>query len=135
MRKFLPKKELQAAEALLEKLFTQIDGIKFAFLFGSALTEQNPSDIDIAVMFDDDSFSLDGWIKLATQIELQLLPIIHREADCGALNNASLPLKYAASKGKLIYARTNEVYDWISLVHRMYYDRMHFYQNYIFGES
>lgn len=94
--------------AKLKSLLFDNKHIVFAYLHGSAVSQDDFQDIDIAVYLTNQatrSDLVDFEISLSLQLEKQLrIPI-----DIKTLNFAPLSFRYHASKGTLIFSRDEDV--------------------------
>ena len=81
--------------------------VMFAYLHGSALTDNNPRDIDIAVYLYGKAFSQlsrNGEISLsfAIPLEIDLEELLKRKVDVQVLNRAPLSFRYRLISGGIL---------------------------------
>lgn len=97
--------------------------IKFAYLFGSFAkgTFNNMSDVDIAVMFEEDIFALDEAILRGLLME-EGKTLFKRDVDIVNLKNANIFLKYSIIKDGIILKDNEERSLFEASVLREYFD-------------
>lgn len=96
----MTSEEIKLATEQLTALF-QEDGVRLATLFGSAVTDRTPRDLDVAVLFD--SYQFDRFIALQESLCRALGT---QRVDVVVLNRAGVILKLEALlEGELLYAR------------------------------
>ena len=105
----------------LEKVFSQFDQVKCAFLFGShARKEANKlSDLDVGILLDE---NFDKMIKIDILTELTRLNFF--DIDLVIINNADLLTAFEIVKhNKILYKRSSfNVASFFSLIIRKYLD-------------
>lgn len=96
------EKVLNLAKEFVEKISKDFP-IKFAYLFGSFATGtfNNMSDVDIAVMFEEDIPALDEAILRGLLME-EGKALFKRDVDIVNLENANIFLKYSIIKDGII---------------------------------
>ena len=104
--------------------------ILFAFIHGSFLeADIGFSDIDIAVLIDDDCFEGD-IIDFCLTISAELTLHVHKKVDVHCLNTSSTGFKYEVTKGDLLFAKEEEVcFDFIEKTWLEYFDLKHLYDD------
>ena len=123
--KMTEKIDIESLLVQLREFFKTQREIRFSFLHGSVLDEKRiPKDIDIAVMFTDDvEDTLDRCIALSCKLDKRIRFEKQLSFDVRPLNEAPLGFKYYAARGKLIFALNEaDTFEFISLIHRMYWD-------------
>jgi predicted nucleotidyltransferase len=102
MKRNLPR-ALSRKLPQLKKIFASDPRVLAVFLFGSQAdgTATPRSDIDLAVLFDRE---IDFKEELAFEVKVSLLLRTH-DVDVVNLNRASLPLRFRAIAGILLYER------------------------------
>ena len=85
--------------------------VVFAYLFGSFSEDLPFRDIDVAVWINEGKgekrLGRDPW-RYEAQLEMELAPLVGVTVDVTMLNHASLPLRYHATRGELLFSR-NEI--------------------------
>jgi len=96
------EKVINLAREFVEKISKEY-AIKFAYLFGSFAkgTFNNMSDVDIAVMFEEDLLALDEAILRGLLME-EGKALFKRDVDIVNLKNANIFLKYSIIKDGII---------------------------------
>lgn len=105
--------------------------VKFAFLFGSALTDyfNKKSDIDVAIWLNDFPLSVNEIMNLKYQVEKSIN--FEHDIDIVVLNNADLIItNQIITKGKIIINKNQKFTDNFILSRRsMYFDFKFFRKN------
>ncbi|ADQ03768.1 DNA polymerase beta domain protein region [Caldicellulosiruptor owensensis OL] len=96
------EKVINLAREFVEKISKEC-AIKFVYLFGSFVTGtfNNMSDVDIAVMFEEDLPALDESILKGLLME-EGKALFKRDVDIVNLKNANIFLKYSIIKDGII---------------------------------
>jgi predicted nucleotidyltransferase len=124
------KKEHKSQEALFAKISRVLDNfpsVKLAYLFGSAqssLASRRNSDIDIAVLFDHSTPSL----QLILELNDQLSTASGKRIDLVILNDSSIRTRFEVIKeGQIVICRDNDArIDFEQQAMARYYDRRYY---------
>ncbi len=102
--------ERERAIRRVSETLTRVEGVLFAYLFGSFLGQRPFGDVDVAVYLDPRQYTeLDA---LATQLHLAacLEAASELPVDVVILNDAPLGLRIAAAQGRLVFSSGENSY-------------------------
>jgi len=108
-------KQLNELVAQLSRILQKKSQVMFAYLHGSALTTENPRDIDIAVYLFNEIFNqykLNAAISLdfAIPLEMELEKHLHKPVDLQVLNQAPLAFRHRVIKqGRLMVDKNSDL--------------------------
>ena len=108
-------KQLNELVAQLSRILEKKSQVMFAYLHGSALTTENPRDIDIAVYLFNEIFNqykLNAAISLdfAIPLEMELEKNLQKPVDLQVLNQAPLAFRHRVIKqGRLMVDKNSDL--------------------------
>lgn len=113
----------------VERILSERPEVLFGYLHGSALSSDNPRDIDVAVFLDPERYEnlvSEGELNLtfAIPLEMELEARIGYKVDVQVLNGAPLPFQYRVIEtGVLIADKDSDTRcDFESLTRVKYFD-------------
>jgi predicted nucleotidyltransferase len=118
---------LQTVRATLEKN----PSIRFAYVFGSFVTQDHYKDIDIGIFLGGET--ADSPLKLELSLESEIQEAVRVPADVRSLNNSPLGFVYNVLKsGVLLLDRDEAVrVDFEGLTYKRYFDFQHLRKQYL----
>lgn len=126
--------KIEEKKILIEKIsdFLKIKQyIIFAYLFGSFVSQDTFSDIDIGIFITNSQYKSPLDIELDLEIELQ--NIVHIPVDVRVLNNAPLSFVYNVLKNMVVVVDKNKTLraDFEGLIYKKYFDFKHLRDEYL----
>lgn len=99
------------------------EGIEFAYIHGSFLTESTFNDIDIALYLEDNVLSQIDIVDFEIKKSLKTQEQIGQPIDIKVLNAAPLGFRYQASCGNLLFGHNEELQErFLCTTWREYFD-------------
>lgn len=132
----MAKKEVSEKEKnlIIKKLSAEIKkdkNIKFAYIFGSFVTEKEFADIDLGVYVDENN--VQDYLSFELKLEEKLKFITKQTIDVRVINCAPISFAYQVIKeGILILDKdVSQREDFQGLVFKKYFDFIHLRQEYL----
>lgn len=104
MKRLLNQVEKKRIENILRQKLMDQQEIVFAYLYGSFLLPVPCGDIDIAIYLKEFAVTPKHW-EYETKLSMLLDHKVSMPVDILTLNCASLPLRYHATRGKLLFSK------------------------------
>lgn len=116
----------------IEKGFSRYPNIIFAYIFGSFLSSESFSDIDIGIYLDNENIS-DNALQIEFELERELENVLHIPADVRILNCAPLSFVFNVIKtGRLVVDRNILLRsEFEGLTFKKYFDYRHLRDEYL----
>lgn len=73
----------------MSKIVGELDGIKI-YLFGSSLTKESPSDIDLLIVYNDETFNINSILEFRIWVKEQLANALNMDIDILLLSDKEI---------------------------------------------
>ena len=105
--------------------------ILFAYIFGSFVSQDSFSDIDIGIFIADKHH--ESPLNLELNLEIELQNIVHMPVDVRVLNHAPLSFVYNVLKNRIVIVDKNKTLraDFEGLIFKKYFDFKHLRDEYL----
>ncbi|MBH0178680.1 MAG: nucleotidyltransferase domain-containing protein [Nitrospira sp.] len=124
----IPPEQREDVLAKLRVELARVSGLRFVYLYGSALESDRVHDVDVGIFLDDSMDALQ--MNMMDALSVTLSAAVGVPVDIRMLNAAPLPFLYHVLRGKLVLCRDETfLTDMLEDVARRYLDLAPFLRN------